>query len=328
MTEAHIDNEEYHALVPAGAEGRRFDQVLAELFPQYSRSRLKDWILSGDATLQGACVKPRSAVRAGQRITLRPRRREEGPDRPQDIPLELLYHDADLLVINKPAGLVVHPGAGNRQGTLLNALLHLAPELAALPRAGIVHRLDKDTSGLMVVARSLRAHTHLVRQLQARSVTREYQAIVCGHLVAGGTVDAPIGRHPRQRTRMAVIAEGREAITHYRVLHRYPHHTHIQCRLQTGRTHQIRVHMAHLRHPLLGDPVYGGRLQLPRAAGLALIERLRSFRRQALHACHLQLIHPVSERSMAWEAALPEDMQALLGALRQDQAGASPGQAS
>lgn len=323
MTEPQTDSKEYSTPAPVSAEGRRFDQVLVDLFPEYSRSRLKEWILNGHARLQGACVKPRTTVQAGQQISLRPQLEEQGDDRPEDIPLDLVYSDADLLVINKPAGLVVHPGAGNRQGTLLNGLLHLAPELAALPRAGIVHRLDKDTSGLMVVARSLRAHTHLVRQLQARSVAREYQAIAIGHLVAGGTVDAPIGRHRQQRKRMAVVADGREAITHYRVLHRYPAHTHIQCHLETGRTHQIRVHMAHLRHPLLGDPVYGGRLQLPRAASPALIDALRGFRRQALHACRLELIHPASDAAMAWEAPLPEDMQELLRILQQDKAAQS-----
>ena len=234
------------------------------------------------------------------------------------MPLEILYEDSALIVLNKPPGLVVHPGAGNREGTLVNALLHHAPELANVPRAGVVHRLDKDTSGLLVVARTLAAHTHLVAQLQARTVKREYFAIVAGVMTAGGTIEAPVGRHPSERTRMAVVVGGREAVTHYRVLERFRGHTYVRVNLETGRTHQIRVHMAHLHYPLVGDPTYGGRLRLPADSSSTLREALRHFKRQALHAGVLGLIHPESGAALQWDAPLPADMQQLLEALRSD----------
>src|SRR5690606_21673160 len=246
------------ARIPEAAAGRRFDAVLAELFPEYSRSRLSAWIRSGDALLDGAPARPRDLVRGGEAVSLVAEAEEQTRAEPEDIPLDVLYEDSEVFVLDKPAGLVVHPGAGNPAGTLVDGLLHRDPRLAALPRAGIVHRLDKDTSGVMVVARTLQAHTALVAQLSAREVHRQYLAVVVGALVSGGTADAPIDRHPRDRIRMAVREDGRDAVTHFRLRERFHAHTLLECRLETGRTHQIRVHMAHLKHPIVGDPLYGG----------------------------------------------------------------------
>ncbi len=308
------------ARVPSEAAGQRFDQVLANLFPDYSRSLLSRWIKSGQALLDGREVRPSHSVSGHEQVELRAEAQRQGRDLPQAIELNLLYQDEDVLVIDKPAGRVVHPGAGNRDGTLVNALLHFDPELDRLPRAGIVHRLDKDTSGVMMVARSLRAHTRLVEQLSERTVSRQYLAVVRGTLVAGGTVDAPIDRHRGDRLKMAVVGGGREAVTHYRVAERYRAHTALECKLETGRTHQIRVHMAYLRHPLVGDPVYGGSLQLPAGASEELIEALRGFRRQALHAQRLSFVHPGSNEEMSFEAAVPEDLLDLMAVLRRDTA--------
>jgi 23S rRNA pseudouridine1911/1915/1917 synthase len=302
--------------IPETSAGRRLDQVLAELFPCYSRSRLQQWIKVGKVLLNQQPVIARYRVAGGEQVEIRAPLQRQTEVRPQNIPLDIRFQDQHLLVLNKPAGLVVHPAAGNPDGTLQNALLHYDPELAALPRAGIVHRLDKDTSGLMVVARSLSAHKSLVEQLQARSVHREYLALVQSVLAAGGTVDAPIGRHPRDRLRMAVVESGKPAITHYRVLQRFAAHTLVQARLETGRTHQIRVHMAHIRCPLVGDPLYGGRPRLPRGASPVLRETISAFRRQALHALRLQLIHPASGEAVGWEAEMPKDYKHLLEALR------------
>lgn len=302
--------------IPQAAAGRRLDQVLAELFPCYSRSRLQQWIKAGKVLLNRQPVIARYRVAGGEQVEIRAQLQRETEARPQDIPLDIRFQDQHLLVLNKPAGLVVHPAAGNPDGTLQNALLFYDPELASLPRAGIVHRLDKDTSGLMVVARSLSAHKSLVEQLQARSVKREYLALVHSVLAAGGTVDAPIGRHPRDRLRMAVVDSGKPAITHYRVLERFAAHTLVQARLETGRTHQIRVHMAHIRCPLVGDPLYGGRLRLPRGASAGLREAISAFRRQALHAERLQLIHPASGEPVGWEVEIQRDFKELLEMLR------------
>jgi 23S rRNA pseudouridine1911/1915/1917 synthase len=318
--EAEFELQE--ASVPLSCAGKRFDQALAEMFPDYSRSRLTEWIRSGDALLDGAVARPRAPVRGGETVSLNLRTEVETDALPEAIALTIVYEDADVLVIDKPAGLVVHPGAGNPRGTLVNALLHFDPRMAELPRAGIVHRLDKDTSGLMVVARSLRAHAALVEQLSAREVHRQYLAVVVGPMIAGGTVNAPIGRHATDRIRQSVVKEGqgRDAITHYRVRERFRSHTLVECRLETGRTHQIRVHMQYAKHPLIGDPLYGGSFKLPKAATPELVEALRSFRRQALHAERLDFVHPNSGETISTSAPMPADMIALLAALRDDTA--------
>ncbi|MBA1146232.1 23S rRNA pseudouridine(1911/1915/1917) synthase RluD [Ectothiorhodospiraceae bacterium WFHF3C12] len=308
---------ERSATVPDDLRGERFDRVAAALFPEFSRTRLQSWIRAGQITVNGARCKPREALLGGEIIRVEAAlERDDAQVEPEAITLDIVHEDEDLLVINKPAGLVVHPGAGNRAGTLQNALLHHAPETERLPRAGLVHRLDKDTSGLLVVARTLQAHKALVDQLQARSMGREYLALVAGTMTAGGEVDAPIGRDPRERKRMAVREDGKPAVTGYRVEERFPAHTLVRCLLQTGRTHQIRVHMAHIRHPLVGDPVYGGRPRLPKGADDALRAALSGFRRQALHAQRLTLTHPRSGESETWAAPLPADMEALLAVLR------------
>ncbi|MBW3550315.1 MAG: 23S rRNA pseudouridine(1911/1915/1917) synthase RluD [Proteobacteria bacterium] len=306
------------ATVPDAAAGRRFDAVLAELFPDYSRSRLSAWIKSGDARLDGREVRPRDPVRGGEVVALTAVLDVQTRSEAEDIALDVLYEDEHVIVLDKPAGLVVHPGAGNPTGTLVNALLHRDPSLNALPRAGIVHRLDKDTSGVMVVARTLPAHTALVAQLSSREVHRQYLAVVVGALVSGGTANHAIDRHPRDRIRMAVREDGREAVTHYRLRERFRAHTLLECRLETGRTHQIRVHMAHLKHPIIGDPLYGGPLKLPKGASEELIAALRGFRRQALHAETLEFAHPLSSEPVRCSAPVPADMQALVGALQDD----------
>ncbi|MGB5541651.1 MAG: 23S rRNA pseudouridine(1911/1915/1917) synthase RluD [Gammaproteobacteria bacterium] len=304
--------------IPDTLRGRRLDLVLAELVPDYSRSRLQQWIRAGQVTLDERVAQVREKVSGGEVVRIAAELRDQSDDRPQPIELEVVYADADLLVINKPAGLVVHPAAGNPAGTLLNALLHYDPALAALPRAGIVHRLDKATTGLMVVARNLTAHKRLVEALQARAITREYLTVVNTVLTGGGTIDAPVGRHPVDRKRMAVTAGGKEAVTHFRVEERYRAHTLVRVRLETGRTHQIRVHMAHHHTPVVGDPVYGGRLRLPAGAGAALQAKLTGFRRQALHATRLELQHPSSGETVSWEAGVPDDMARLIKVLRED----------
>ncbi|UGB44916.1 23S rRNA pseudouridine(1911/1915/1917) synthase RluD [Frateuria edaphi] len=308
------------AQVPLSAAGRRFDQALAEMFPDYSRSRLTAWIKAGAVTLDGAVAPPRQLLRGGEQVRVEAELANEVESAPEAIDLAIVHEDEHVLVLDKPAGLVVHPGAGNPAGTLLNALLHHDPKLAELPRAGIVHRLDKDTSGLMVVARSLAAHTALVDMLSRHDVERQYEAVVLGTLVAGGTVDAPIGRHMGDRLRQAVRDEedGKHAITHYRLRERFRAHSLIQCSLETGRTHQIRVHMAHIHHPLVGDPLYGTGLRLPKGATPELVAALRGFRRQALHAERLAFEHPATGEAMAFEAKRPVDMNALIGTLRAD----------
>jgi 23S rRNA pseudouridine1911/1915/1917 synthase len=308
--------------IPASAAGRRLDQTVAELFPDYSRSRLTAWIKSGDVLLDGAQVAPRQIVRGGELVALNARLGQEVPLKPEQIELDIRFEDADLLVINKPAGLVVHPGAGQPAGTLQNALLNYDARLTEIPRAGIVHRLDKDTSGAMVVARTLRAHTGLVAQLQARDVHRQYEAVIMGALIAGGSVDAPIGRHPRDRLKQAVVdgPAGKHALTHYRVRERFRAHTLVECRLETGRTHQIRVHMAHAKHPLIGDATYGHGLKLSKGASAELVEALRGFRRQALHAEKLEFAHPVGGAPVSVTVERPADMEGLIRALRADSA--------
>lgn len=306
------------AEVPFDLGGQRLDQVAAQLFPEHSRSRLAGWIKDGRLTVDGAVLRPKDVVHAGSRLALEVQLEAQGEWKAQDIELDIVYEDEHILVIDKPAGLVVHPAAGHQDGTLLNALLHHVPHLANVPRAGIVHRLDKDTTGLMVVAKTLEAHTNLVAQLQARSVSRIYEAIVVGVIVAGGKIDAPISRHGVMRQKMAVVSTGKQAISHYRVLERFRSHTHTRVKLETGRTHQIRVHMSHIGFPLVGDPVYGGRFRIPPGASPTLVESLRDFPRQALHARFLELDHPASGVRMKWESPLPDDFTWLLSLLRQD----------
>lgn len=309
--------------IPDSQRGRRLDQALAELVQDYSRSRLQQWIRAGQVTLDGHVARVRETVHGGEKVRIAAEITAQTSSEPEPIALDIVYEDADLIVINKPAGLVVHPAAGNPSGTLLNALLYHDETLSTLPRAGIVHRLDKHTTGLMVVARNLSAHKQLVDALQARSVKRDYLAIVGGVLTAGGRIDAPIGRHPVDRKRMAVVAGGKEAVTHYRVEERYRAHTLVRVSLETGRTHQIRVHMAHRHFPLLGDPVYGGRLRLPARASDDLKAVLATFRRQALHATRLELIHPSAGEPISWEVTVPADMAQLVEVLRADAAGSA-----
>ncbi len=306
--------------MPLTAAGRRFDQALAEMFPDYSRSRLSGWIKSGAVTLDGARVPPRQLLRGGEQVVLQAELENEVTSAPEDIALDIVHEDEHLLVLNKPAGLVVHPGAGNPAGTLLNALLFRDPKLAELPRAGIVHRLDKDTSGLMVVARTLPTYTALVDLLSRHEVERQYEAVVLGTMVAGGTVDEPIGRSMGDRLRQAVRDEedGKRAVTHYRLRERFRAHSLVQCQLETGRTHQIRVHLAHIQHPLVGDPLYGGGLKLPKGASAELAATLRAFRRQALHAEKLSFVHPATGETVSFSAERPADLQLLIEALRAD----------
>lgn len=306
------------AEVPFELGGQRLDQIAAQLFPEHSRSRLAGWIKDGRLTVDGAVLRPRDIVHSGAQLVLEAEQEAQGEWLTQDIELEIVYEDEHILVIDKPAGLVVHPAAGHQDGTLLNALLYHVPDIANVPRAGIVHRLDKDTTGLMVVAKTLEAHTKLVAQLQARSVSRIYEAIVIGVITSGGTIDAPIGRHGVQRQKMAVVDAGKVAVSHYRVLERFRAHTHTRVKLETGRTHQIRVHMSHIGYPLVGDPVYGGRFRIPPVASQTLVQTLREFPRQALHARFLELDHPATGVRMKWESPLPEDFLWLLSLLRQD----------
>ena len=297
--------------------GMRLDQVAAALFPDYSRARLQKWIRSGELTVDGEAAKPTRRMDGVEILRLDATAERQVTVQPQDIPLNILHADEDLIIIDKQAGLVVHPAAGNPDGTLQNALLNFDEKLAALPRSGIVHRLDKDTSGVMVVARSLRAHTSLVEQLQSRKMSRVYRAVAKGNIVAGGTVDAPIGRHPRDRKRMAVVGSGKPAVSHYRVLKHFNGATYIEVSLESGRTHQIRVHMAHIGHPLAGDPVYGRSLKMKRSYPASLVEAIRAFPRQALHARKLRLQHPGRLVAVEYRAPLPEDFEQLLTALEQ-----------
>jgi 23S rRNA pseudouridine1911/1915/1917 synthase len=308
------------ALIPEDLAGQRFDQAAAALFEDFSRSRLKIWIESGELTLAGRPAAPKTRVGGGEAIRLDAEVEAVVPLAPEAIPLTVVYEDDDLLVIDKPAGLVVHPGAGNPAGTLQNGLLAHDPGLAAVPRAGIVHRLDKDTTGLLVVAKTLTAHQALVAALERREIRRTYEAICQGVMTGGGEVDAPIGRHPRERLRMAVVTRGRRAVTRYRVIERFRAQTHVRVELETGRTHQIRVHMAHIRYPLVGDPLYGGRPRLPKSPLPELVAALQQFRRQALHARSLELAHPGTGELLKVAAPLPEDFQALLRVLAADAA--------
>ncbi|MCC5812206.1 MAG: 23S rRNA pseudouridine(1911/1915/1917) synthase RluD [Ectothiorhodospiraceae bacterium] len=307
---------EHQLIIPQDAAGQRLDQALATMFPDYSRSRLQQWVKSGEIMVDGKQWKPKDKVAGGENVLVRALQEPEVFLEPQAMDLDVVHEDAQLLVLNKPVGLVVHPGAGNPDSTLQNALLHRYPALEAIPRCGIVHRIDKETSGLLVVALTLKAHKSLVDQLQAKTMGREYDALVSGVFTAGGTIDAPIGRHNRDRKRMAVTEGGKPAVTHYRIQERFSAHTLLRVHLETGRTHQIRVHMAHIHHPLLGDPVYGGRPKLPKGADDALRAVLGGMRRQALHAARLSLVHPETGEACAWEVRRPDDMEQVLEALR------------
>lgn len=307
------------AEVPFEMAGMRLDQVLAELFTDYSRSKLQSWVKAGRVQVNGLALKPKDKLDGGEVITLEAEPEVVVTAEAEEIPLDIIFEDESILIVNKPAGLVVHPAVGNWNGTLLNALLNHDPNLETLPRAGIVHRIDKETSGLLMIAKTLQAHNSLTEQLQDRDITREYLAITRGRMTAGGTVDEPIGRHPTDRKRYAVRENGKHAVTHYRVGRRFTRHTLVQVKLETGRTHQIRVHMAHIRFPLLGDQVYGGRFQMPPDCSERLEKELRSFKRQALHAAKLGLRHPVTDEYLEWEQPLPEDMTRLLEALAENE---------
>ena len=308
--------------LPPDLAGLRLDQALARLLPQYSRSRLQGWIDAGAVQVDGRQLRGRDKVVGGERVIIEARVEAEVRVTAEEIPLDIVFKDRALLVINKPAGLVVHPGAGNAAHTLQNALLAFDPKLAVVPRAGIVHRLDKDTSGLLVVARTPEVHTALVAAISEREIERHYIALCTGVMTAGGTVDEPIGRHRSHRTRMAVRGDGRPAVTHYRVMKRFRSHTLVRAELETGRTHQIRVHFAHIGYPLVGDPDYGGRRRLPAGASPELVAALSGFRRQALHAARLKLEHPVSGKEMEWEVPIPADFAGLVGVLEGDMKGA------
>lgn len=306
-------------IIPDELMGMRIDQALAKMFPEYSRGQLTKWLKAGDVLVNGQLLKPKESIQGGEKVTIGTELQVQDESwLAETIALDIIYEDDDVIIINKPAGMVVHPGAGNHQGTLVNALLAHAPQLANIPRAGIVHRIDKATTGLLMIAKTLTAHNSLVSQLQARSVKREYLAVACGVFTAGGTVDEAIGRHSIDRKRMAVSATGKPSVTHYRVEQRYRAHTLIKCKLETGRTHQIRVHMAHIRHPLLGDPVYGGRFKQAKGMTESCREVIQNFRRQALHAGLLGFIHPTSGEEVSWQVDLPDDMQQLVDALAAD----------
>ena len=299
-------------IIPDRLQGQRLDSALSQMLPDYSRSKITSWIKSGKALINNQAFKPKDKVEGGEIISIAVEVETTNNWIAEDIPINVVYEDADVIVVNKPVGLVTHPGAGNTTGTLANALLHYDPSLATLDRAGIVHRLDKNTSGLMVVARSEVAQKRLVEQLQTHSVSREYSAIVYGHMISGGTVDAPIGRDSKDRLKQAVTESGKHAVTHYRVIERFAHHTHIKAVLETGRTHQIRVHMSSVGHPLIADPMYGGKLHFPKGAEEPLKEALKQFKRQALHAKKLTFTHPTQGEAMSFKAPIPKDMQDLL----------------
>lgn len=305
-------------VIPEELAGLRLDQALARMFPEYSRSRLKEWLLAGAISVEGGPKRPRDAVSGGESVSLQPRAEAVVRAEPEPIALEIVFEDEHLLVVNKPAGLVVHPGAGNPAGTLMNGLLHHAPVLEEVPRAGIIHRIDKDTSGLLLVAKTLQSHTVLVRLLADRAISRTYLAVCNGVLTGGGTINEPIGRHPVDRKRMSIQPNGKPAVTHYTVLERFRAFTCIKVKLETGRTHQIRVHFAHRRHALVGDPVYGGRLAVPAGASEQLVQALRRFKRQALHATRLAFEHPASGELLQLEVPPPADFQALIDVMRAD----------
>ncbi len=314
----HIELE---GRVPSEYTGKRFDQILPLLFSDYSRSRLTAWIKEGAVLVDGKQLKPREKLFGGEVISIDVVIEDLENHEPEDIDIEVVYEDDHILIVNKPAGLVVHPAVGNRTGTLLNALLFHYPNIGQVPRAGIVHRLDMDTTGLMVVAKTIQAQTDLVTQLQDRSMGREYEAVTFGVMTGGGCVEEPIGRHATNRLKMAVITMGKEAVTHYRLLEKFRAHSHVRLKLETGRTHQIRVHMSHINYPLVGDQTYGGRARLPKGIEEETVSKLRNFKRQALHAKKLELWHPATGEQMSWEIDLPDDFTELLEVLAEDAKG-------
>ena len=307
--------EKLKIIIPERMTGQRLDVALSEMLPDYSRSKITAWIKSGEALINHKPFKPKDKVNGSEMVELTINQKQNNDWVGEDIPLNVVFEDEDMIVLNKAVGLVTHPGAGNWSGTLANALLHYEPKLATLDRAGIVHRLDKNTSGLMVVARNEKSQKNLVEQLQTHSVSREYSAIVYGHMVSGGTIDKPIGRDTKDRVKQTVSSNGKEAVTHYRVIDRYQNHTHVKVILETGRTHQIRVHLSHIGYPLIGDSMYGGKVRFPRKADAILKKALVNFKRQALHSRKLTLAHPISGELVSWKAPLPEDMLALLDVL-------------
>lgn len=305
-------------IIPDNYANERLDQTLAKLLPEYSRTQIQTWIEAGLVLVNSKPIKGKTKLKGGEIVTIEVVIKAQPPWEAQAIPLQIVYEDDALIIINKPVGLVVHPGAGNADRTLLNALLHHAPTLQSLPRAGIIHRLDKDTSGALVIAKTPAAYKNISAQLKKRTLVREYQAIVYGTMISGGHIEAPIDRHPLQRKRMAVVDTGKHAVTHYRIAEKYRAHTRLNIRLETGRTHQIRVHMAHIRHPIVGDATYGGRIQLTKGMTPELIQLLRQFKRQALHAFALGLEHPITHELMRWEIDMPADMKELITLLRED----------
>lgn len=312
-----VPMNQFNIIIPDRLIGQRIDSAMAQMLPDYSRSKITTWVRSGGALINGKTFKPKEKILGGEIVTLNIKAEKTNDWKAEDIPLDIVFEDDDIIVVNKPVGLVTHPGAGNWTGTLANALLHYDPSLANLDRAGIVHRLDKNTSGLMVVARSELAQKNLVEQLQTHAVSREYSAIVYGHMISGGTVDEPIGRDPKDRIRQAVVEDGKDAVTHYRVIDRFAHHTHVKAILETGRTHQIRVHLSYIGHPLIADPMYGGKIRFPKKADDHLKNALKKINRQALHAKKLTLTHPIMLEQMSWKAPLPQDLQDLLKVLQE-----------
>ncbi|EKD72032.1 MAG: hypothetical protein ACD_46C00028G0002 [uncultured bacterium] len=315
------DKIHHQLIIPENFAQERLDQVLAKLMPEYSRTQIQSWIEDGNILLNGKHTKAKIKIKGNEVITVDVERKIDPTWEAQKIPLPIVYEDEAIIIINKPVGLVVHPGAGNKNNTLLNALIYHAPQLKLLPRAGIIHRIDKDTSGLLVIAKTAEALKHLSQQLKNRTIQREYQAVVYGAMISGGTVDAPIDRHPIERKRMAIVETGRQAVTHYRIAEKFRAHTRLMLKLETGRTHQIRVHMAYIQHPIVGDPTYGGKVQLAKGMSTELIQLMRQFKRQALHAFRLGFIHPLSNEFVSFEIELPDDMQVLVEALRADTKG-------
>ena len=304
-------------IIPKRMKGERLDVALAEMLPDFSRSKITTSIKSGDILISGKTFKPKEKSNGLEVVSFNFNQKENNDWLPEKIPLKIVFEDEDIIVVDKQFGLVTHPGPGNWTGTLANALLYYDSNLSKVDRAGIVHRLDKNTSGLMVVAKNPKSQKYLVEQLQSHSISREYSAIVYGYMISGGSIEEPIGRDPKDRVKQAIVSNGKDATTHFRVIDRFKSHTHVKAILETGRTHQIRVHLSHIGHPLIGDPMYGGRVRFPKKASIDLKDSLINFKRQALHSKKLTLIHPVTGKSMTWKADPPKDMQELLSILRE-----------